>query len=290
VWICWTLGLALVAWVSVAREWKAAGWLSITMLDVGHGDCIIVDAPPALGMIVDTGTQDAGRARLIPYLQARGARSVGALILTHPDEDHIGGASAVLRQWPVAMLLTNGAAGDTMSARRLERTARRCRVPRVQLAAGMQLQGPQGVTIDVLHPPRGLIAGVAPDSNDNSLVLRLTKGAISVLLTGDIEEEGLPHLLQANPRLRATVLKVPHHGSRLGQAGEAFFRAVKPAVAVLSVGHAHGLPAAETMQALDRTRAVVYATREEGSVHLRTDGRRLEVRTFKHPAPIVFEP
>jgi competence protein ComEC len=137
------------------------------------------------------------------------------------------------------------------------------------------------VELEVLHPPPGLVPGAAPESNDNSVVLKVTKGSVSVLLCGDIEEAGLPWLLQAGRPLGSTVLKVPHHGSRLGTVGERFFDAVQPQIAILSVGRLHHLPTAETLHALQGTGARIYSTREDGAIHLRTDGHRLEIRTFK---------
>ena len=125
------------------------------------------------------------------------------------------------------------------------------------------------------------MSGVAPKSNDNSIVVRIVKGTVSVLLTGDIEEGGLPVLLGSGQLLPSTVLKVPHHGSRLGSAGEAFFHAVHPAVAVLSVGRLHHLPAPETLEALSRTGAAQYLTRDDGAIQIRTNGSRLKIVTFK---------
>ena len=101
------------------------------------------------------------------------------------------------------------------------------------------------------------------------------------MLTGDIEEEGLPVLLGSGRSLQSTVLKVPHHGSRLGSAGETFFGAVHPEVAVLSVGRLHHLPAQETLEALSRTGAVRYLTRDDGAVQIGTDGVHLKIRSFK---------
>jgi competence protein ComEC len=134
------------------------------------------------------------------------------------------------------------------------------------------------------------VPGVPKASHDNSIVLRLRKGAVTMLLTGDLEEAGIPWLLaQEEATVRATVLKVPHHGSRLGAAGERFFRAVAPRVAVLSVGRAHHLPAPETLRALEAVGAVVYSTRDHGAIHLRTDGHLLEVRTFKSQPRRIFD-
>ena len=168
-----------------------------------------------------------------------------------------------------------------MSARRIRRLAAERKIPTQALAAGMTVSLGPGIAVDVLHPPAGLLPGVAPESNDNSAVLRVTMGSISMLLTGDIEEAGLPVLLHNAAGLRSNVLKVPHHGSRLGAAGEALLAAVRPDIAVLSVGRIHHLPARETLDQLARYDVPTLSTRDAGAIQLRTDGTHLQVRTFK---------
>lgn len=287
--VLWAAGFALGVWSAVAVRALDSRWLRVDVLDVGHGDSIVVRLPRGHILLVDAGTEEAGRFRVVPFLRAIGAASLDALVLTHADEDHVGGAAAVLGAVPVKALLTNGARGDTMSARRVHRLAAMRGVPHIVAAAGMVLHGGAGASIEVLHPPRGLVPGVRPESNDNSLVLKLTKGSVSILLTGDIEEAGLPWLLGAGQDLRAAALKVPHHGSRLGGAGEALLRQVNPTVALLSVGRAHGLPAPEIVRALERAGVGLYTTRWDGAIHARTDGRRLEVRTFRSRRRRRFE-
>jgi len=279
---CWLAGLALWAWSAVVWQALESRWLRIDILDVGHGDSLLVRTPAGHTLLIDAGTREAGRSRVVPFLRDAGITALDALVLTHTDEDHLGGAIPVLAALPVRRLLTNGVRDDTMSARQVRRLAALRGVPETVLAAGMTLADDPGTRLEVLHPPAGLVPGTAPASNDNSLVLKATRGAVSVLLSGDIEEAGLPWLLRAeDATLRASVLKVPHHGSRLGRAGEELFRRVRPALAVVSVGRAHRLPAPETLEALRGAGAMVVSTREEGAVQLRTDGRRLEVRTFR---------
>jgi competence protein ComEC len=230
---------------------------------------------------VDAGTEEAGRFRVVPFLRYADITTLDALVLTHADADHLGGAIPLLHDFRVKRLLTNGVQDDTMSALAVRHLAQLHRIEQGTLSAGMRLGGDSDVAINVLHPPRGLVPGVDPASNDNSIVLKLTKGSVSVLLCGDIEEAGLPWLLREQEALRSTGLKIPHHGSRLGAAGERFFEAVQPQIAILSVGRLHHLPSPETVQALRQAGAQIYSTREDGAIHLRTDGRRLEVTTFR---------
>lgn len=283
--IGWVAALSVWLWSAVAARAHDSRWLHVEILDVGHGDSIFVRTPSGQTLLIDAGTQEVGRSRVVPFLRWSGLSTLDALLLTHSDEDHLGGAIPLLEHLRVKRLLTNGVRDDTMSARAVRRLAAARHVPETVLAAGMRLGGDPGVTIDVLHPPAGLVAGVAPPSNDNSIVVRLVTGTVSVLLAADIEEEGLPVLLGSGRSLQSTVLKVPHHGSWLGRASEAFFDAVRPAVAVLSVGRLHHLPAPETLEALSRTGAATYLTRDDGAVRIRTDGVHLKVRSFRRQKP-----
>ena len=108
-------------------------------------------------------------------------------------------------------------------------------------------------------------------------VIRMTYQGTSFLSTGDIDGEGIPNLLGRFPELQSTVLKVPHHGSSLGDSGRGFFTAVDPEIAVISVGRKHGLPAKDTLQALESTGADLFMTRETGTLRLRLDGERVSV-------------
>jgi competence protein ComEC len=279
--LCWAAAFAVWAWSLVLGGFLASRWLTVDVLDVGHGDGIVVRTPAGRVLVVDAGTQEAGRHRVLPFLRQAGISTVDALVLTHTDEDHLGGAIPLLGELRVRRLLTNGAGDDTMSARRVTALARERGVPTTAVAGGMRVEGDPDVAIEILHPPRGLVPGAAPASNDNSVVLRVAKGAVSILLTGDIEEAGLPWLLAHGRALRSNVLKVPHHGSRLGEAGPRFFRAVAPSIAVLSVGRAHHLPSPQTVRDLEAAGAAIYSTRTHGAIRLRTDGRLLEVRTFR---------
>lgn len=279
--IVWLTGATVWAWSAAAIRAGQSRWLRVDVIDVGHGDSLLVRTPQGHAMLVDAGSQEAGRFRVLPFLRHEGVTTLDGFVLTHTDEDHLGGALPLLGAMRVRRLLTNGARGGTMTARRVRSLAAKQGIPESVVAAGMTIDAGSGVEIDVLHPPKGGVPGIRPDSNDQCLVLGLTKGTRRLLLTGDIEEAGLPWLLRSGAGLRADVLKVPHHGSRLGEVGGRFFQAARPAIAVLSVGRAHHLPAPETLEALRQAGAVVYSTREHGLISLRTDGVRLEVRTFK---------
>jgi len=277
----WAAASVIGVWSLAAVRFAEGRWLTLEALDVGHGDCLLLTTPAGRRLMIDAGSQEAGRYRVLPALRAKGIGRLDALILTHTDEDHIGGAIPLLEHLRIGALLTNGVEGDTMSAHRVHRLAAAQGLRAVPLSSGMRLSGEPEVAIEVLHPPPGLLPGVAAKSNDNSLVIKVTKGSVALLLTGDIEEAGLPRLLEAKEALRADVLKVPHHGSRLGDIGQRFFNRVGPKIALLSVGRLHRLPASQTLEALRRTGAAVYSTRDHGALRVRTDGESMDVHTFR---------
>ncbi len=288
--ICWAAAAALWCWSAVAQRALASRWLQVTALDVGHGDCLIVRTPSGHTLLVDAGSEEAGRSRLVPYLRFAGIATVDALLLTHTDEDHIGGAIPLLEHIRVRRLLTNGVRGATMSARRLRRAAATRAIPETVLHAGMQVDAGSGVVLQVLHPPEGLVPQAPAVSNDNSVVMKVTKGRVSMLLCGDIEEAGLPWLLRNGGPGQSTVLKVPHHGSRLGPIGERFFQLVHPSVALISVGRLHHLPTSETLEALQRTQAELYLTRDDGAIRLRTDGTVLQIEATRRHRLATLRP
>ncbi len=279
--ICWVALFDVWLWSAVLNQWKASSWLQVDILDVGHGDSILVRTPHGRTVLVDAGSEEAGRYRVGPFLRWSGISALDALLLTHTDADHIGGAIGLLSHLRVGVLLTNGVRGDTMCARRVDRLAAQQRLQRRVVSSGMRLQDGCGVICEVLHPPPGLTPHAPAISNDNAIVLRVTYGSVSFLFCSDIEEAGLSWLLENGLVLRSNVLKVPHHGSRLGSVGERFFDAVQARVAIISVGDEHDLPALETIQALERRGVDLYLTRDDGAVRMRTDGQHVEVKTFR---------
>ncbi|OGX16526.1 MAG: DNA internalization-related competence protein ComEC/Rec2, partial [Omnitrophica WOR_2 bacterium GWF2_63_9] len=229
--LCWLLGINLWLWAAAIVGFRQAKWLEVIALDVGHGDCLVIRTPTRHTLLIDVGTQEAGEYVVVPYLRYRGIQTVDALLLTHFDEDHLGGAAAVLQSARVRRVLTNGAQPTTPTGRRVLALARGARIPIESLSGGHQLTGAAGLDMMILHPPMSGVPGTRRESNDNSVVIKLTRAGVSWLLGGDLEEAGLPRLLAWGAVLRSTILKVPHHGSALGWRGRQFAELVRPSLA-----------------------------------------------------------
>jgi competence protein ComEC len=210
-------------------------------------------------------------------------QAIDLVVLTHPDADHITGLVEVLGRYEVDAWMDNGAdTSDTLYAEcqtLLDREA----VPHLVARAGQRFALQEGIVLEVLHPGERLMTHTGADDNNNSVVLRLSWGDTSFLLTGDIEAEAEALLLQSGEPVNAEVLKVAHHGSG-GSTTAEFLQAVHPAYAAISVGAANlaGHPAQEVLDRLaEESSVAVLRTDEQGTIELISDGRQVWVRTEK---------
>lgn len=206
-----------------------AGQFELLAADIGQGNAVIVHTANH-SLLYDAGPRfsresDAGHRVLVPLLRALGDR-LDVLMVSHRDNDHIGGAAAVLAMQPEARLLSSIEAAHPLQA---VRKAIRC-------VAGQRWEW-DGVTFELLHPAAADYGVAGNKPNAMSCVLRITNGSRTALLVGDIESPQELRLATANPAsLKADVLLVPHHGSKTSSS-EVFLDAVKPQWAVAQAGY-----------------------------------------------------
>jgi competence protein ComEC len=271
------LGLAADAgWWAWSRA--APGRLRVTFLDVGQGDAAVAELPDGRVLVVDAGgfpgsSFDPGAAIVRPFLRTRKILRVDALVMTHPDPDHAGGlASLVSSAFPRELWWTGGA-GHGRWWGVLETALDAAVVPRRRIDT--EVATPGGVR--VLHPPP---RWPSQPTNDASLTLRLALGEVSVLLAGDVETKAEAAMLAGNRLARATVVKVPHHGSRTSST-PGFVAALAPAVAIVSAGadNRYGHPAPEVEARWRTAGTCVLRTDRCGAITLETDGRTLDLRS-----------
>lgn len=259
-----------------------SGDFRVTFLDVGQGDSILVEFPGAAAMLVDggglpTGRFDIGENVVSPFLWSKSLRRIDILVLTHAHPDHLGGLAAVARNFAIGEFWRAGAGAGSAAEEALDRALGQ--VPKVRLERGFR-RTVRGVDIEALHPPAGPDEGGT--ENDRSLVLKLSRADRSVLLTGDITAASEGVLLGDPARLRAEVLKSPHHGSR-SSSSEGFLNAVAPGVIVVSVGspNSYGLPDPGVMERYRRRGAAVFRTDEHGAVEIAMSPAGLKIRTAR---------
>lgn len=289
------LALAGVAWLLLPRgfPWRAlgaalmlpavalpaaapaAGEAWVTTFDVGQGLAVLVrtsrhallyDAGPAFG------ESDSGERIVVPALRALGVARLDALVLSHEDSDHIGGALSVLENLEVGAVLHSLPERHPLLA--LANAPRRC------------LRGDawawDGVRFEILHPAAG---AAARRRNDDSCVLRVATAGASMLLAGDIERPAEAQLLRAGAP-RADVLLVPHHGSR-SSSSEAFLAALQPRVAVVAAGYRNrfGHPAPQVLQRYAAAGIELRRSDLEGAVHVRLAPHATQVHTERALRP-----
>ena len=252
--------------------------MSVHFFDIGQGDSILIVTPSGRRALIDGGPEADGASQALAGALS-GDRGLDLAVMTHPDADHGRGLLEVLDRYKVGMALSGPAEPDDDIQAQWDQRLRKHNIASAEVWAGYVVSLDDGVELRVLNPPPGRVSG---DSNDNSVVFRLTYGEVSFLLTADIGHSVEERLLREDVELSATVLKVGHHGSKTATS-QRFLDAVNPAVAVISVGrdNSYGHPAGEVVARLELRLGAgsVYRTDLDGDVVVVTDGVGVRVRT-----------
>jgi competence protein ComEC len=249
--------------------------LEVTFLPVGNGDAALISSAGRT-LLVDgggvPGGTDPGTRIVLPYLRERGIHRLDAVALSHPHPDHALGLLAVLSEIPTEALWLPAGIEAGPLLRALVSAAGPARVER--LAAGRQLPLGQA-TVRVLSPPTG--SSRLRSVNDRSLVLQVQAEGRSLLLPGDVEAAGEAGL----PVGEATLVKVPHHGSRTSSTPLLVAR-TRPALAVFSVGRHNrfGFPAPEVVDRWQQAGAEVLRTDRDGAIQVVADAAGVRWATF----------
>lgn len=267
-----------IASAQTALPIAGIGTLRVHFIDVEQGDSTLIQAPDGTTALIDGG-YDNGLA--LQYLQAHGITHIDVMIASHPHADHIGGLVAILKAMPVGVVWASGANYTSGTYERFLDAIAQAKVPYREAKRGDSI--PFGTLIfTVLHSELK-----ARNLNDTSLVVHMTYGHISFLFTGDAEGPSEQAMLrQDKDSLRATILKVGHHGSYTSSS-PAFLAAVKPHVAVYSAGkhNSYGHPHASTITNLCHAGALIYGTAIHGTVIISTSQEDFTVRTTNEAPP-----
>lgn len=260
----------VVAWYGLrpAAAWTEPGGLRVTFLDVGQGDAALLETKSAR-VLVDQGPPEAGVAG---QLERMGVRSLSALVLTHPQRDHVGGAADVLRRLRVGVVLDPGLAVTGPEREEAIAAARERHVPVRVVRSGDEFRV-GGLVLRVLWPDDPGMP--SEDPNLGAVVLLASFGETDVLLPADAESDVTERLAIGE----VEVLKVAHHGSEDPGLDEEL-RSLRPRVAVISCGRGndYGHPRPETLAALAASPGLsLFRTDVDGRVVVESDGRRLRV-------------
>jgi competence protein ComEC len=266
-----TLFLLIIAVFLIVLDWQNSHkQFTFAMLDIGQGDAFFIESPTGTQVLVDGGPPNQILGRLSQVMSPFD-RSIDVIIITNPDQDHIGGFLDVLKVYKVGKVFEPGTWSDSKTYQNLEEEITDKKIPDILAKKGMRLDLGGGAVIDILFPDRDVTDW---ETNVGSVVAKLSYGDTSFMLTGDATMETEKIILGENsPKyLHSTILKVGHHGSR-GSTSPEFLQAVSPTDAVISVGkdNKYGHPTQEVLNLLSQIGAKVFRTDLLGTILIKCD-------------------
>jgi len=238
----------------------------VIFFDVGQGDAILVSR--GQNQVLIDGGKDSKiilekLGRYIPFWD----RTIEAVIVTHPDQDHIGGLIGVARNYEIRTVLETSVGSDSQTYEVWEKLIREKNIQKIEAVKNTIIQFPEKAQIEVIYS--GVkVSGAKKESNDWSVVTKLNFSENKFLFTGDLPSDKEAELIKDEHNdMSVNVLKVSHHGSKYATSAE-FLEAVSPEEAVISVGknNSYGHPAAEIIERLLQRGIKIWRTDELGDI------------------------
>lgn len=271
-------GLLFFVWRPILKDKK---WLEVIYFDVGQGDAALICFPNGKKLLIDGGPAqeefDSGESIIVPYLKRHRIDRLDAVVVTHADNDHIGGVPSVLQAISVNQVFDNGLFSASAICSTYQQIIKKEGKKQHVVRAGEVLPGFENCVISFLHPTERWVHRWRDDINNCSVVTKITYGKKSFIFPGDIGHDAEAWLIHYGPLLKADVLKIAHHGSRTSTSA-AWLRKVQPEYAVISVGknNKFKFPAPSILRRLDQFGIKTVRTDLNGAVIFRTDGMILE--------------
>ena len=247
------------------------GEMEVHFIDVGQADCALL-ASGGHFMLIDGGNNEDDEL-IVSYLRNAGVEKLDIVVGTHPHEDHIGALDAAIEAVDVGAVYMPDVSADTATYRDVLDAVK---------GKGLQVQHPEpGDVLDFNGLPVEIFGPVKEysNTNNNSIVLRVSVGETAFLFTGDAEVEAEFDILEQGFDISADVLKVSHHGSS-GSSVEEFLAYADADYAVISVGkcNIYDHPEAVTLKRLQNYGMEIFRTDEQGTIVCSTDGETISFR------------
>jgi len=280
------LVLAITLIAITVQVFSPTDELEVNFINVGEGDCILINTPNTLNILIDGGGTpqsdfDVGRKIVIPYLRRKGIGEIDLLILTHPHIDHLEGLLPLLREIKVNRVLDSGLPCNSLECQEFYSLIINKGIPYYKARPGDNFIFSNHLEILLLNPLYDVDYYEESDFNNASIVVKLFYKNANFLFTGDIEETAEEKLLVWQDILQSDILKVSHHGSATSTNLE-FLAKVDPSIAVITVGKNNfGHPSENTIKKLEDRNIQIYRTDEDGTIIIRTDGQEYWIRTSK---------
>ena len=257
---------------------QASTNVTIKFIDVGQGEAILI-ALPEKTMLIDAGPTGSA-PKIAQVLQELGRNKIDYLVATHPDEDHIGGMADVISNTQIGTIYAPNKTNNTATYRKFLTAIQNNNLQITLAEAGTIIDQTDDYKLEILWPKKDAIF---PETNDYSIIIKLTVGNKTFLFTGDAPTNAI---LNSNPG-HIDVLKVSHHGSRTGTT-EVLIHKLSPTYAVLSyaVDNSYGHPMQSVLNALHKHSVEVWGTGANGTITITCDGTNIDISGEK-PGTVV---
>jgi competence protein ComEC len=258
--------------------------MRVSTIDVGQGIATLIEFPRGTRMLVDgggfsEGSFDTGKYIVAPYLWHERIRRIDIVVMTHPHPDHLNGLIYILSHFGVGEVWSNGESVDSEAYREFMSIIHDKGIHHVIVSETTGRIEINNALIDIMNPQnsnekKNESGKKFEDENNRSIVMKITFGNTRFLLPGDISGPTENRLVNSNHDIRSEILFVPHHGG-FSSSTPSFLAKVKPAIAVVSCGHAniYKLPHPHVLQRYASCGAKVYRTDIHGAVSIETDGK-----------------
>jgi competence protein ComEC len=261
----------------------AEGTLEVHFINVGQSVSTLVVGPTGETMLIDTGHYNDDGEYVLSYLEAHDIDQIDYLVVSHNDADHIGGNAAIIEYYEtqadgIGAIYDPGIAASTQTYESYLDAVEEHDVTLYQTREGDTIPF-EGATVDVFGPPDPYLEG--EERNENSIVLKLTHGQSSFLLTGDAEDDQEQYLIDTyGSQLNSTVMKAGHHGSSSSTSG-ALLDAATPQAVIISSAYdsRYGHPTEDVLTRLSDRFIPAFWTATHGNIVLVSDGQGVSVRT-----------
>ena len=261
---------AILIWIAAFQEKDEN--LKVVFCDIGQGDAAFIRFPNQDELLIDGGPDNSVLdcvGRNMPFYD----RKIRSIMITHPDADHITGILEVLRRYEIEEVYLTGVNHKNLVYDKILSEIKKQNIKTINPRAGNVYKYGE-VKLKILYPTENYQNQEVTNTNNTSIVAKLSSGSVDYLFTGDITESKSKEILAQNSSLLPSeILKVPHHGSK--DFSKEFIEKVNPEISIISVGkkNRYGHPSKEILEMLRKIRSKTYRTDEIGEVVIESNGK-----------------
>lgn len=244
--------------------------LSINIIDVGQGDCILISTPENKNILIDGGDENSERI-IKSYLKKRKIKKLDIVIATHFDKDHIGSLDYIIDKFNIGKVYTSKDVDKSQAYNNLIKSCRNKNLNFEILKKGDKIKITKDINIIVLNP-----SYIQENKNLNSIAINLSYINMDFLFTGDCEESNEVDMINSYDLENVDFLKIAHHGSS-SSSSDKFIKETSPDIAVISCGYKnqYGHPHKSTLDTLNKYKVKTFRTDINGDLVFYSDGYKI---------------